>query len=152
MTHGTCRLTAKNRDRLRNPTLGNRVWATFNFFLPFISRFALGRLVAVGGKCRPIRLLSGAVALYAPTVKPPSRTGYLISAHAYAKTPRVIRLLPLPPTPAPSPENSYRGHYSLVCVRVGTAGRCPRWWFLGEVSEEGANAQHALRINRHLQF
>ena len=28
----TCRLTAKNRDKLRNPTLGNRVWATFAFF------------------------------------------------------------------------------------------------------------------------
>jgi len=25
--HVTCRLTAKNRDQLRNPTLGNRVWA-----------------------------------------------------------------------------------------------------------------------------
>ena len=32
MTHVTCRLTAKNRDRFRNPTLGNRVWATFIFF------------------------------------------------------------------------------------------------------------------------
>ena len=29
MTHITCMLTAKNRDQLRNPTLGNRVWATF---------------------------------------------------------------------------------------------------------------------------
>jgi len=29
MTHVTCMLTAKNRDQLRNPTLGNRVWATF---------------------------------------------------------------------------------------------------------------------------
>jgi len=29
MTHVTCRLTAKNRDQLRNPTIGNRVWATF---------------------------------------------------------------------------------------------------------------------------
>ena len=29
MTRVTCRLTAKNRDHLRNPTLGNRVWATF---------------------------------------------------------------------------------------------------------------------------
>jgi len=29
MTHVTCRLTAKNRDQLWNPTLGNRVWATF---------------------------------------------------------------------------------------------------------------------------
>ena len=27
----TCRLTAKNRDQLRNPTLGNRVWASFTF-------------------------------------------------------------------------------------------------------------------------
>ena len=27
MTHVTCRLTAKNRDQHRNPTLGNRVWA-----------------------------------------------------------------------------------------------------------------------------
>ena len=29
MTHVTCRLTAKNRDQLGNPTLGNRVWANF---------------------------------------------------------------------------------------------------------------------------
>jgi len=27
MTHITCRLTAKNRDQLWNPTLGNRVWS-----------------------------------------------------------------------------------------------------------------------------
>jgi len=32
MIHVTCRLTAKNRDQLRNPTLGNRVWATITFF------------------------------------------------------------------------------------------------------------------------
>jgi len=31
MTHVTCRLTAKNRDQPRNPTLGNRAWATFTF-------------------------------------------------------------------------------------------------------------------------
>jgi len=31
MTHVTCRLTAKNRDQLRNPTLGKRVRATFAF-------------------------------------------------------------------------------------------------------------------------
>ena len=29
MTHVTCRLTAKNRDQLRNHTLGDRLWATF---------------------------------------------------------------------------------------------------------------------------
>ena len=32
MIHVTCRLTAKNRDQLRNPTLGNRVWASFTFY------------------------------------------------------------------------------------------------------------------------
>ena len=30
MTHVSCRQTAKNRDQLRNPTLGNRVRATFS--------------------------------------------------------------------------------------------------------------------------
>jgi len=33
MTHVICRLTAKNWDQLQNPTLGNRVWVTFTFFL-----------------------------------------------------------------------------------------------------------------------
>ena len=33
MTDVTCRLTAKNRDQLRSPTLGNRVRATFTFFV-----------------------------------------------------------------------------------------------------------------------
>ena len=33
MTHVTCRLTAKNPDQLRNPTLGNQVWATILFTL-----------------------------------------------------------------------------------------------------------------------
>ena len=33
MTHVTRRLTAKNRDQLRNPTLGNGVWATFMFYV-----------------------------------------------------------------------------------------------------------------------
>jgi len=31
MTYVTCRLTAKIRDQLQNPTLGNQVWATFTF-------------------------------------------------------------------------------------------------------------------------
>ena len=31
MTHVTCRLTAKNRDQIRNPTLSSRVRATFTF-------------------------------------------------------------------------------------------------------------------------
>ena len=38
MTHVICRLTAKNRDHLRNPTLCNGVWATFTFLLYSILR------------------------------------------------------------------------------------------------------------------
>jgi len=37
MTHVTCRLTAKNRDQLRNPTLGNRVCATFTLACVYCS-------------------------------------------------------------------------------------------------------------------
>ena len=33
MTHITCRLTAKNRNQLLNPTLGDRVWATFFYLM-----------------------------------------------------------------------------------------------------------------------
>ena len=33
LTHVTCRLTANNRDQLQNPTLGNRVWATYLFYM-----------------------------------------------------------------------------------------------------------------------
>jgi len=36
MTHITSRLTAKNRDQLRDPTLCNRVWATFTFLLTYL--------------------------------------------------------------------------------------------------------------------
>ena len=45
MTHATCRLTAKNRDQLRNPTLGNGVWATFTFtfYHPLITRLKMQR-------------------------------------------------------------------------------------------------------------
>ena len=32
MTHATCGLTAKYEDELRNPALGNRLWATFTFY------------------------------------------------------------------------------------------------------------------------
>ena len=36
MTHSTCKLTAKNRDQLQNPTLGNRVRATFMALVIYI--------------------------------------------------------------------------------------------------------------------
>ena len=42
MTRVTCRLTAKNRDQLRNRTLGNRVWATFTY--TFCSSYRWNRM------------------------------------------------------------------------------------------------------------
>ena len=49
MTHVTCRLTAKNRDQLRNPTLGNRVLATFTFL-------DISTITRCGVHCRAIFL------------------------------------------------------------------------------------------------
>ena len=45
MTHVTCRLTAKNRDQLRNPTLGNRVLATFLLFGKALSNFIYRQVI-----------------------------------------------------------------------------------------------------------
>ena len=58
MTHVTCRLTAKNRDQLRNPTLGNRVWAPFLGSVQVVGFFdvAAARLCAGDG---PITALVG---------------------------------------------------------------------------------------------
>ena len=43
----TCRLTAKNWDQLRNPTLRNRVRATFTFFIPPTTALGVVRLVTI---------------------------------------------------------------------------------------------------------
>ena len=52
MTHVTCRLTAKNGDQLRNPTLSNRVWATFTFIRDYLTHKAITdiklRLLRIG--------------------------------------------------------------------------------------------------------
>ena len=48
MTHVTCRLTAKNQDQLRNPTLINRVWATFTFLTYSILAYVnINRIVKI---------------------------------------------------------------------------------------------------------
>ena len=55
MTLVTCsRLTAKNRDQPRNPTLGNRVWATF---LPFYAYTSLQSVVTFDGLARCFRFV-----------------------------------------------------------------------------------------------
>jgi len=61
MIHVTCRLTAKNRDQLRNHTLGNRVWATFTFYFFYNCLMFCGCLYSeyscilhIGYKLRPL--------------------------------------------------------------------------------------------------
>ena len=44
MTHVTCRLTAKNRDQLGSPALGNPVWASF-CLLPRPTTNAINKLL-----------------------------------------------------------------------------------------------------------
>jgi len=52
MTYVTCRLTAKDRNQLRNPTLGNRVWTTFTFLRRWTARRdVLVKLLCVGTSC-----------------------------------------------------------------------------------------------------
>ena len=57
MIHLTCRLTAKNRDQLHDPTLGNRVWATFTFYSTGRETSREGRLPA---HCNVLELYKGA--------------------------------------------------------------------------------------------
>jgi len=59
--YDSSRLTAKNRDQVRNPTLGNRVWATFTFFniLPIMSHVSWSGWTAlwrVDGNCHWLSL------------------------------------------------------------------------------------------------
>ena len=53
MTLVTRRLTAKNRDQLRNRTLGIRVWATFTFTLVLTELWRFG----TQSSCVHVRLL-----------------------------------------------------------------------------------------------
>jgi len=76
-------------------------------------------------KCRPTRLLSAAVPLYATTAKLPRRmlilppqTRHVPRHHVSSDT--------RPPDTCPSPITIIADIYSLVCVRVHM-GRCLRW-------------------------
>ena len=51
MTHVTCGLTAKNRDQLRNLTLGNRVQAAFSFFYLCPAQFCRAGQLATVDTC-----------------------------------------------------------------------------------------------------
>jgi len=55
MAHVTCRLTANNRDKLRNPTLGNRVWATFTFFILRVETIRIRHPSGIAGRRAELR-------------------------------------------------------------------------------------------------
>jgi len=88
MTHITCRLTAKNRDQLRNPTLGNRVWATFTFFIDRVSvtiSFCNKNSSYVAG----CRIGWAAVALCFRPVRLSVRV-YIVPAESFSESDRLI--------------------------------------------------------------
>ena len=73
MIHITCRLTATNRDQLRNPTLGNRVWATF-IVLCVVFVVGSNHKASVVGRSLP-GWFSVAVSAVVVTLYVPRRTG-----------------------------------------------------------------------------
>jgi len=115
ITHITCRLTAKNWDQLQNPTLSNRVWATFTFFISSVS---------VIGCSLPLRVWS---VLQARSVWISWHGTVAISAVACRKRASSSTVTPIPP--------SFRCFFSArqksrqylaVLPRVGA----PLIWFL----------------------
>ena len=76
MPHVTCRLTVKNWDQLRNPMLGNRVWATFTFFTPLHAAVQGVTLLLLGAtgcqscllfttfKCQQVVVVACAIGLF----------------------------------------------------------------------------------------
>ena len=63
MTHVTCRLTAKNRDQLRNPMLGNRVWATFTIFFRDLAQKSASLETGVFVQCYTLILVHATAGL-----------------------------------------------------------------------------------------
>jgi len=138
MTHVTCRLTAKNRDQLRNPTLGgNRVWAIFFFASTqlFPGSILLPPVNGVDAAAVSSRQRSGpttAAAAAAATVTAMISVGSEISAR---RTRQQIGLA------AASYANPLGGAYTTVCADCQQlAGRTRErvvvvvvvtWWLLG---------------------
>jgi len=150
MTHVTCRLTAKNRDQLRNPTLGNRVWATF-FTLPVMRPEALCFRLVRPSVCAYVRACvcrrcpqwrnyrnSGALDKYPSralpplslpsplTISPPSRPSIpLRQTHFCAiHSPKYANLLKVSPTCTRLPYN-INSCEDFFAWNSGAPGLCP---------------------------
>ena len=113
MTHITCRLTAKNRDQLRNRTLGSRVGATFTFLSLSRVRPCRRRARRTAGRCDVRRCR--------PTARGPSTTTTATAARAATTAvPRPAR--PRPRRPPPPPQ---RRATCAVDWSRPTTGGCP---------------------------
>ena len=93
MTHVTCRLTAKNRDQLRNPRLGNRVCATFTYLL--VIKYIFAKLFCALSVVAPLAPPSSVSPL--KRHRDPQRHIILISFLMYRKISPATKNTPLTP-------------------------------------------------------
>jgi len=109
MTYVTCRLTAKNRDQLRNPTLGNRVWATFTFLLcsEYVEQGLCNSTVSICLPVCPIRPLQQCVGLAAVGLVIAGTTAAL--GHGTQQQTQVVPHLRL----------TYEAEHGLIYLRCG---------------------------------
>ena len=118
MTHVTCRLTAKNRDQLRNSTLGNRVRATFTFFYDSVwcrknCNHDRSHCESSLGSSDECRLSAG----WPPTLRP-SQSTWAVSP------PKIDSYCPHPPSPVLLLLSPYISWYSFY--RPTKGGRLSR--------------------------
>ena len=89
MTPITCRLTTKNRDQLRNPTLGNRVWVTFlRLSLGYWDNPYVPRAEGCGspGRAVSMNLDSSTVVVTSPLATSSSRVRYTNRQFGHQRT------------------------------------------------------------------
>ena len=132
MTHATCRLTAKDRDQLRNPTLGSRVYGLPRSRCPYLGGYSevdlepLGGGLGLGAPGEPVGPVEAAVSLVAagvPAGRVDRRRAHLRVAHLAAdQTQRTV------------PRTPYTAHSNAT-------------WTLAPPGEYGGS--HVVRGSRH---
>jgi len=114
MTHITCRLTAKNRDQLRNSTLGNRVRVTSPFFT--LTHQNSTALIVLPGPSLPVEHEFISVDARFQSA---DRTFGIVSLLIY-NTHRLIRCLRCLPT-CPKDASFKHSFYLIKCVDLRNA-------------------------------
>jgi len=114
MTHVTCRLTAKNRDQLRNPTLGSRVWAA-------CVQVTAG---AVGGREGPVCSLASTARLLAVAVAFRQFRHQVDSTESASDPLGVVDGFGRAQNAAQSPARASPGHVVIAAVVLDVAASC----------------------------